>query len=197
MGNCPSRLTVHKEVTVCVRQLSGQEIQVNVKDDEPVELLKRKIATRLGIDFERRLLELACGDEKIEDVKTCIRDLPHLMLNLVLTRLVLVEQLEPELPQGGHKYWAGGVGGQNGCIYFAPCNAGRVLRVDAEGNVEQLEPELPQGGSKYCAGGAVGQDGCIYFAPCNAGKVLRVNACLLYTSPSPRDRTRSRMPSSA
>ena len=28
-------------------------------------------------------------------------------------------------------------------------------------------------------------------------KVLKMNACLLYTSPSPRDRTRSRMPSSA
>ena len=26
---------------------------------------------------------------------------------------------------------------------------------------------------------------------------IRTNACLLYTSPSPRDRTRSRMPSSA
>ena len=29
------------------------------------------------------------------------------------------------------------------------------------------------------------------------GKVALLNACLLYTSPSPRDRTRSRMPSSA
>ena len=29
------------------------------------------------------------------------------------------------------------------------------------------------------------------------GAVARVVACLLYTSPSPRDRTRSRMPSSA
>ena len=29
------------------------------------------------------------------------------------------------------------------------------------------------------------------------GYVIRVNDCLLYTSPSPRDRTRSRMPSSA
>ena len=27
--------------------------------------------------------------------------------------------------------------------------------------------------------------------------IIIVNACLLYTSPSPRDRTRSRMPSSA
>ena len=28
-------------------------------------------------------------------------------------------------------------------------------------------------------------------------KLEKVNSCLLYTSPSPRDRTRSRMPSSA
>ena len=30
-----------------------------------------------------------------------------------------------------------------------------------------------------------------------SGKFAMVNTCLLYTSPSPRDRTRSRMPSSA
>ena len=29
------------------------------------------------------------------------------------------------------------------------------------------------------------------------GAVIRASLCLLYTSPSPRDRTRSRMPSSA
>ena len=29
------------------------------------------------------------------------------------------------------------------------------------------------------------------------GEVVRLIGCLLYTSPSPRDRTRSRMPSSA
>ena len=28
-------------------------------------------------------------------------------------------------------------------------------------------------------------------------EIVRITACLLYTSPSPRDRTRSRMPSSA
>ena len=33
-----------------------------------------------------------------------------------------------------------------------------------------------------------------YYAQC---AIVHVNACLLYTSPSPRDRTRSRMPSSA
>ena len=31
----------------------------------------------------------------------------------------------------------------------------------------------------------------------SAAEVLRACSCLLYTSPSPRDRTRSRMPSSA
>ena len=31
----------------------------------------------------------------------------------------------------------------------------------------------------------------------NFGQVLVATICLLYTSPSPRDRTRSRMPSSA
>ena len=45
----------------------------------------------------------------------------------------------------------------------------------------------------YCAGGGGGSSG--------AGAVARNNpdakGCLLYTSPSPRDRTRSRMPSSA
>ena len=31
----------------------------------------------------------------------------------------------------------------------------------------------------------------------NAGRLVEAGTCLLYTSPSPRDRTRSRMPSSA
>ena len=38
--------------------------------------------------------------------------------------------------------------------------------------------------------------GCDWAAVSNYGGA-RGNACLLYTSPSPRDRTRSRMPSSA
>ena len=38
---------------------------------------------------------------------------------------------------------------------------------------------------------SVNEDGCHY------AHVERLESCLLYTSPSPRDRTRSRMPSSA
>ena len=37
--------------------------------------------------------------------------------------------------------------------------------------------------------GIAGESGC--------GKTTLADSCLLYTSPSPRDRTRSRMPSSA
>ena len=44
----------------------------------------------------------------------------------------------------------------------------------------------------------VGEGGPEYFLPKESGKILsNDDSCLLYTSPSPRDRTRSRMPSSA
>ena len=36
-----------------------------------------------------------------------------------------------------------------------------------------------------------------YINDINSGVYTQSNTCLLYTSPSPRDRTRSRMPSSA
>ena len=36
-----------------------------------------------------------------------------------------------------------------------------------------------------------------YLSYMEAFEVLHIEVCLLYTSPSPRDRTRSRMPSSA
>ena len=41
------------------------------------------------------------------------------------------------------------------------------------------------------------KDGENYFFISKEEFLRRVNNCLLYTSPSPRDRTRSRMPSSA
>ena len=50
-----------------------------------------------------------------------------------------------------------------------------------------------------CGSGSVTVEAAIQVE--ESGKVIGVdidpNACLLYTSPSPRDRTRSRMPSSA
>jgi len=59
-----------------------------------------------------------------------------------------VELLEPDIPGDleiltDYKYQAGGVLAQDGCVYFAPLWAGRVLRITAAGSVELLEPEIP------------------------------------------------------
>ena len=48
-----------------------------------------------------------------------------------------VELLDPEIP-GSNKYQAGGVKAPNGCVYFAPERAGKVLCINAEGIVEFL-----------------------------------------------------------
>ena len=50
----------------------------------------------------------------------------------------------------------------------------------------------------YCKGVRVMKDGNALCISCGKKpEKINHNACLLYTSPSPRDRTRSRMPSSA
>ena len=55
---------------------------------------------------------------------------------------------------------------------------------------------LAQGGQVQFAGVQVGNVSDIAFITADNGST-KVEICLLYTSPSPRDRTRSRMPSSA
>ena len=61
---------------------------------------------------------------------------------------------------------------------------------------EHLSPFLPTHDVIQC-GGALSSDS-ISAAPYGSASILAISyACLLYTSPSPRDRTRSRMPSSA
>ena len=59
---------------------------------------------------------------------------------------------------------------------------------------EVLEVRGANGEPPYLVRWADGHTGLMYPGP---GSILRVEGCLLYTSPSPRDRTRSRMPSSA
>merc|ERR550532_1309968 len=75
---------------------------------------------------------------------------------------------------GTDKYEARGVLARDGCIYFAPRDAARVLRIDPQTEaVEYVGPELP-GEDKYLSGGVLAPNGCIYFAPCDALRVLRV-----------------------
>ena len=57
--------------------------------------------------------------------------------------------------------------------------------------------EAYSGSEVNISGGIVGDDFLSLALTANSGSVVNISGCLLYTSPSPRDRTRSRMPSSA
>ena len=52
-------------------------------------------------------------------------------------------------------------------------------------------------GESNAGGGSLAYDGFGVYKSVDAGNTWQHKGCLLYTSPSPRDRTRSRMPSSA
>ena len=83
--------------------------------------------------------------------------------------------------------------------YYA---SGRVEVVGALSLVDLLKPYVMQRATPH-QGGETQESGVLVDArgleatPCFAPKLMAGNTCLLYTSPSPRDRTRSRMPSSA
>ena len=64
-----------------------------------------------------------------------------------------------------------------------------------EGYLDQLRP-LPEGATTQ-AEGTASLDFVQLFAEAAADLERLVPTCLLYTSPSPRDRQKSRMPSSA
>ena len=78
---------------------------------------------------------------------------------------------------------------------------GRVF-VDIDGDKRFGDSDQPFVGVKVSNGKEIattGEDGK-YELPVQDGSIIFVikpTGCLLYTSPSPRDRTRSRMPSSA
>ena len=65
-----------------------------------------------------------------------------------------------------------------------------TLRTDGK---ENLITAIEIAAAKNPDGTAIVPEVCIFFE----NHLMRGNRCLLYTSPSPRDRTRSRMPSSA
>ena len=75
---------------------------------------------RLGVqDVKRYEFGLVCGDSKVEDVGIYIRDLPSFRLNLIRTKVVLLRELEPEIP-GNDKYWAAGVASSTGLSSGSP-----------------------------------------------------------------------------
>ena len=79
-----------------------------------------------------------------------------------------------------------------------------IVRVDGHANIPsnycQLVSEILESSGAVNVGGVMAAQGQSLFERSVALAMrspLGVGACLLYTSPSPRDRTRSRMPSSA
>ena len=81
----------------------------------------------------------------------------------------------------------------------------KLLVPDHSKKILAINPSDPQTCVRYCMTAsrdiAHDYDECVYMVGSdrvNAMQYLhKYNGCLLYTSPSPRDRTRSRMPSSA
>ena len=63
--------------------------------------------------------------------------------------------------------------------------------------VNQIALNMRANGSEEMVADQVAQHLEKFWAPPMKDLITEQSACLLYTSPSPRDRTRSRMPSSA
>ena len=72
-----------------------------------------------------------------------------------------------------------------------------MTTVTLAGNPINLAGQFPKVGDTAPGFSLVGTDLANVSLKDFAGKRKVLNICLLYTSPSPRDRTRSRMPSSA
>ena len=73
-----------------------------------------------------------------------------------------------------------------------------VLREHETGKPSSVRPEFSVAGRTVLVTGAASGMGLLHARrAAAAGAADLILCCLLYTSPSPRDRTRSRMPSSA
>jgi len=99
--------------------------------DDSLQDLRRAIARDLGLDFENHSFKLACRTTVLADDDACVSELPSPRVMVVVQKLATVGMLEPEIPGGDGKYWAAGVLAPNGCIYFAPCHAAKVLSIDS------------------------------------------------------------------
>ena len=86
-----------------------------------------------------------------------------------------------------HQVHLHGDGHGNDCLHGPVCQDGRPRQVPHDVSVQQEEEHITM--ELVINQDAANQNCC--------GVQKYVGSCLLYTSPSPRDRTRSRMPSSA
>ena len=109
----------------------------------------------------------------------CIRDRPKTLL------AKLEEQFYIAAPQIERRQEA-----KDGTVKY-------LLRME-DGNCIETVVMRYHYGNTVCVSTQVGcRMGCRFCASTQAGRVRNLEACLLYTSPSPRDGLLSRMPSSA
>ena len=121
-------------------------------------LLTRSSKKSLKLDTKRYKVELTSGAEMVRNEDLQLRDLPSPRLTVILQKLWRAEELEPAIAgEGTRAYKAAGVLAQDGSVYFAPCDTGKVLRITAEGRVELLEPAIPGGFGKYIAAGVLAE----------------------------------------
>ena len=66
-----------------------------------------------------------------------------------------------------------------------------------EAKAEKKEPKVDKMGRAYATGRRKESVARVWLKKGSGQVIINGKPCLLYTSPSPRDRTRSRMPSSA
>jgi len=86
----------------------------------------------------------------------------------------LTTELVGEVFNGGYKWAGDGALASNGCIYFAPCCATRVLKYDISTNISTLVGD--DYGSDFGKWeGGVFTNNSVYFAPLCSKKVLKVN----------------------
>ena len=127
-----------ESVSLHITALGGNAVDLEAAHDCPIGELKLLIATRLGF-VRGRHIRLFSGERAIVDSELAsqVSDLP---LQAVLDTIVVAEMIGPEL-EGSDKFQAGGILASNGCIYYAPYDARRVLCVNPEaGTVEMIGP---------------------------------------------------------
>ena len=78
------------------------------------------------------------------------------------------------LPERGGLMWKSCAVALDGCIYFMPRDARRIMKLDPHNNDEMTSvgDDLGRGSSKY-SGTVVGIDGCVYGLPHRSGRIIK------------------------
>ena len=144
---------------------------------------------------EEKVLMLASESENEKDIANAIKDI---IKNCIVTRSVKIDQL----PSFDIEYLFLNIRGKSvGEIIdlTIPAPDDEKVQINTSVNVENVEVFFPEGHTNEVD---LGNDVTLYMKYPSMDAFIESNFqgkehCLLYTSPSPRDRQKSRMPSSA